>query len=496
MSSIHIHFRTITLSTVLMLGLVGCGGGGGGSGNNSPPPAATPPPPTTISLDIASTGSVNRTVPLTASVTTPTGVTVTSVEFLVDGTVVGTATAAPYTVNWDTSTVADGSHSVTSRVADSAARTTTSTAVAVTVTNNPVIHVELSNDQVLPAIDSDATAEGDVTVNLATGAVSGGVTIQGLTATLAHIHRGYAGVNGPVVVDFAADPSNPARWNAVAGGMLSAEDVDNLLAGALYVNVHSAAFPAGEIRGQLQPENIRVVFSPMSNEQVVPAAPDAASGTIAATVDSAASTATIHAITSALVEPTEAHVHNAAEGETASDALFALTRLQSDPNHWAAEQQTVTSAQVDAFDSNLWYVDVHTTGVPAGAVRGQIIAEAPAPPPPPPPPPAATTLAELQATIFGPRCAGCHNGVGAALPGVMNLSTATASFSVLVGVTSSEQPPLLRVAPGDSANSYLVHKLEGAPSISGSRMPLGGPFLDAALITQVRSWIDAGAANN
>jgi hypothetical protein len=42
---------------------------------------------------------------------------------------------------------------------------------------------------------------------------------------------------------------------------------------------------------------------------------------------------------------------------------------------------------------------------------------------------------------------------------------------------------LMRVKPGDAADSYLVRKLEGAASISGGRMPEGGPFFNAATST-------------
>jgi hypothetical protein len=52
------------------------------------------------------------------------------------------------------------------------------------------------------------------------------------------------------------------------------------------------------------------------------------------------------------------------------------------------------------------------------------------------------------------------------------------------------------VKAGDPDNSYLIRKLEGLAGISGSRMPLGGPFLDQATIDQVRSWISNGAPNN
>jgi uncharacterized protein (TIGR03118 family) len=112
-----------------------------------------------------------------------------------------------------------------------------------------------------------------------------------------------------------------------------------------------------------------------------------------------------------------------------------------------------------------------------------------------PPPPPASTLTDLQANIFGPKCSGCHSGVGGALPGSMNLSTAASTFAALVNVTSLEMGTLMRVKPSDSTNSYVVHKLLGT-DITGSRMPLGGPFLDQATIDQVKSWIDAGALQN
>ena len=495
MKTVSCVWRMMTVVLLSTIGLIGCGGGGGGGSSPPSNPSEPPPPPLpSVAVAAAPAATVNRTVSLTATATAPSGITVTMVEFLVDGTVIGSATEEPYTIEWDTSAIADGDHAVTARATDSSERTATSSAVTYTVLNNPVIHVELSNAEVLPAIESSATGEGDITFNLLTGAVTGGVTLEGITATLAHIHRGFAGNNGPVVVDFVQDPADPNRWNAVADGALSPEDVDNLLGGALYVNVHSEAHPTGEIRGQLKPENITVAFSPMSNDQVAPAAaPDSASGTVAATIDTALGTATIHAVTSALVEPMEAHVHRAPEGENAPDVVFALAPTQTDPNHWFAEREPVSAEQLQDYTENLWYVDVHTSGLPDGAVRGQIIAT---PPAPPPPPPAEVTLSQLQADIFTPICSGCHNGSGAALPGSMNLSDAAATFAALVGVSSSEQPALFRVAAGDAANSYLIHKLDGAPTITGARMPLGGPFLDEATIAQVRQWIDAGAMNN
>jgi uncharacterized protein (TIGR03118 family) len=107
----------------------------------------------------------------------------------------------------------------------------------------------------------------------------------------------------------------------------------------------------------------------------------------------------------------------------------------------------------------------------------------------------ATTLTELKTLVFTPKCSSCHNGVGGSLPGSQDLR-ADHVYASLVGVASEEMPAVQRVKAGDSANSYVVQKLEGAAGISGSRMPLGGPFLDQATIDKVKSWIDSGAPNN
>jgi hypothetical protein len=103
------------------------------------------------------------------------------------------------------------------------------------------------------------------------------------------------------------------------------------------------------------------------------------------------------------------------------------------------------------------------------------------------------TLQSIQDSVFTPSCSTCHSGVGTALPGSMNLSNVSASRAALVSVASVEKPGVQRVTPSNSANSYLVQKLQGDPGISGVRMPFGGPYLDQATTNVIRQWIDAGA---
>jgi mono/diheme cytochrome c family protein len=105
----------------------------------------------------------------------------------------------------------------------------------------------------------------------------------------------------------------------------------------------------------------------------------------------------------------------------------------------------------------------------------------------------AVSLATLQANLFGPVCSGCHSGVGAALPGSMNLTSQASTAAALINVTSLEVPSLKRVLPGDPANSYVVHKISGTQTVGG-RMPLGGAALSQQQIDDVKAWIQAGAA--
>lgn len=103
-------------------------------------------------------------------------------------------------------------------------------------------------------------------------------------------------------------------------------------------------------------------------------------------------------------------------------------------------------------------------------------------------------VVNLQAGIFSPTCAvvGCHTGANP--PQGLNLS-AGQSFAFLVNTPSTEVPSILRVKPGDSANSWIIRKLTGTQTV-GAQMPFGGPPLPNADIDNVRSWINAGAPNN
>ena len=108
----------------------------------------------------------------------------------------------------------------------------------------------LSGSQEVPPVTTSATGTASITIG-ADKAVSGGISTAGIVGTAAHIHAAAAGTNGPVVITLEKDAEN--GWVVPADTSLTDAQHAMFNAGELYLNVHSTAHPAGEIRAQLKP---------------------------------------------------------------------------------------------------------------------------------------------------------------------------------------------------------------------------------------------------
>lgn len=188
----------------------------------------------------------------------------------------------------------------------------------------------------------------------------------------AHIHRGFSDENGDILFNLgSADSPVQATWN------LDEEEAIRLLAGGLYVNVHSTGFPDGEIRGQVranQPVDGRRLAFKVRGDQEVPPVNTTASGACVAAVDFdtvpflppqnvTLDLRCAHDVSS----PIAAHVHSELRGVNGA-IVIDLGNGSSPIEQFLALSDTQAAA---LFNGRL-YVNVHNSVNPDGAIRGQM----------------------------------------------------------------------------------------------------------------------------
>ncbi|WP_221029354.1 fasciclin domain-containing protein [Actomonas aquatica] len=115
---------------------------------------------------------------------------------------------------------------------------------------------ELSGDNEVPAVSTDATGTAELWLYPETNTYTLSVTTTGLSGAItgSHIHEAAAGSNGAVAIGLGDFSSYTAAAGGFYAGTFSGDydgDLEALLAGEAYVNIHTAINPGGELRGQL-----------------------------------------------------------------------------------------------------------------------------------------------------------------------------------------------------------------------------------------------------
>jgi len=250
---------------------------------------------------------------------------------------------------------------------------------------------------VLPASGSTAGGTGVVLTgtNFVTGAT---VTVGGTAAT------GVA-VASPTTITFttpahaagAADVvvTNPDAQSAtLAGGFTYAVPVDQVWVvpdaatalsaaqrtaftdGNLYVNAHTTANGAGEIRGQLDSAGTVVKLASLDAAQESATIVSSAFGAGILQVDTTTRKASGFVVTSGLTSISNAHVHQAARTvpPTPGGVVIPLVALGTNKDVWVVPDDAapLSQAVVDAFLAGDLYYNVHTTANTGGEIRGQL----------------------------------------------------------------------------------------------------------------------------
>lgn len=227
----------------------------------------------------------------------------------------------------------------------------------------------LSGADEVPTNASAALGTAAFSVDPTTRTLTGTVTTAGVAGVGAHIHEGAPGVAGPIIIPLTGGAGGV--WIVPTGTVLTEGQFTALQAGSYYVNVHSAAFTGGEIRGQIE---LRTSFASLTGAQEVPATASAATGLASLAVNPATGAASGTVATTGITG-TAAHIH---EGAAGSSGPILITLTDAGGGVWTVPAgTTLTAAQVTSWTSGNLYVNVHSAASPGGEIRGQLILGSP-----------------------------------------------------------------------------------------------------------------------
>ena len=229
-----------------------------------------------------------------------------------------------------------------------------------------------TGSQEVPAVTTTASAIGTFNISrllFTTGnKIDYKITANGLSGAItgAHLHSGGFGTNGGVVYSLTAS------GNTLTGSLsVPFTFIDSMFKGLVYMNIHTAANPNGEIRGQVFFEGNGIGFdAAIDGAQEVPANASTAKGTMYANIRSTLDTMD-YAVLVTGITPTNAHFHKGVTG-VSGGVVIPLTAVgASFPNLYAAKVP-LTAALIDAFIKDSMYVNIHSSAFPNGEIRGQV----------------------------------------------------------------------------------------------------------------------------
>jgi len=221
----------------------------------------------------------------------------------------------------------------------------------------------LEGAQEVPSVATSATGWGVVRLDQAICEVKISVHTDGVPSTAAHLHFAAAGFNGPVVVPLSGGPSD---WTGSA--IITMTQAADLIAGDSYLNVHSAAHPDGEIRGQVLAEVTRRFTAFMDGATATPPAASNATGQVIAYLHEPANRL-IYEVDVTGMAGTVAHIHLGLPGVAGPPII----PLNGGGTRWCGVTPRMNATQLADLLAGNYYVNAHSGMFPSGEVRGQLL---------------------------------------------------------------------------------------------------------------------------
>ncbi len=232
----------------------------------------------------------------------------------------------------------------------------------------------LQGSQQVPANASTATGVVIVKYDTINNMLTLFGNYKGLTSviTMSHIH-GPAAAGANAAVLFPLENSGDTTGTLSGTASLSQEQETELLGGLMYVNVHNANYPNGEIRAQLSVSSSADYYDArLQGAQQVPPNGSTAMGMVHVLVDKGTDsvflTGSFHGLTAPAMM---AHIHkNGLPG--VNGPIFQYLIVSKDTTGIFQVADTISADNIKQMSEGLTYVNVHDSVYPDGEIRGQL----------------------------------------------------------------------------------------------------------------------------
>ncbi len=239
--------------------------------------------------------------------------------------------------------------------------------------DNLLFSAKLEGAQQTPPIITNAMGVGSFMLNNMRDELCINVAVNGLSGPIssAHIHEGAMGVNGGVLVDLSSGINGNQIMLTISGAGLTSDLISKMINGLTYINVHTAANPNGEIRGQIMLETDHGIVAMADGMQEVPMVMSTAYGLGIFTLSKDESMINYQFIAQNLSGAiTGAHLHMGAMGVSGA----VVQDLSSDIMGNVVSGSFMPSAMlVTAIKNGEIYINIHTAMNPSGEIRGQLM---------------------------------------------------------------------------------------------------------------------------
>ena len=235
--------------------------------------------------------------------------------------------------------------------------------------------VSLSGENSVPPVTTNATGTATLSLSEDLTELEYHITIEGLTPTAAHFHNGAFDGTGSVVktLDFGSSFTISGIWSSNdLTEPLTPELVIELMAGRIYLNIHTADNPTGEIRGNAV--GFPGGFVILNGDNVVPPITTNAQGTLVFVIVGE-NRDLLYSVNVEGLTPTASHFHGGEAGANGSVLIpFGLVNNHADSGFAQGEPspKDLTDSLITEILTGNVYVNIHTSDNPSGEIRGQL----------------------------------------------------------------------------------------------------------------------------